>query len=81
MDSREQNLPKWAQDIINHLRKRVQYGNEPLIAELAKLRPKVEALKAKNDALIELLQAAARGGHMTSSDIITVITEYAPWKD
>lgn len=81
MDSREVNLPKWAQELIKDLRQRVQFGNEPLLKEVAELRPKVASLRAKNDALMELLSMAAKGGHLASSDIIAVISEYAPWKD
>lgn len=76
MDEREKKLPSWAQQIIADLRKRVQYGTEPLIAELAKLRPQVELLKAREGALTELLNCAARGGHKTSQDIIEIIESY-----
>ncbi len=80
-DSREEKLPSWARQLIADLRKRVQYGNEPLIKEIATLRPLHKKLKAENDALKELLRAAAKGGHLTAQDIIAVIEEYAPWKE
>jgi len=81
MDPREERLPGWAKEIINGLRQRVQHGNEPLLREVAKLRPEVAALRAKNEALTELLQMAAKGGHVAASQIVAVIEEYAPWKD
>lgn len=81
MDPREVTLPKWAQQTINDLRKRVQSGNEPLLKEVSQLRPQVAHLRAKNDALNELLQMAAKGGHVAALDIINVIQDYAPWKE
>lgn len=76
MDPRESNLPKWAQELIADLRRRVQYGNEPVIAEIAKLRPQVETFKARNDGLTELLACAAKGGHVTSIDITNILDGY-----
>lgn len=81
MDPREEKLPQWARQLIDDLRKRVQYGNEPNIKELATLRPQIAKLKAQNDALNDLLSAAAKGGHLTSQQIVEVIVNYAPWKD
>lgn len=81
MDQREQNLPFWAQKLITELRERIATSNQPLIKELAKLRPQVAALTAKNDALRELLGMAALCGHATASEIMAVIDAYAPWKD
>lgn len=75
-DSRENNLPKWAQELIADLRKKVQSSNEPLIAELAKLRPMVQKLKDCNDGLEELLRCAAKGGHMTAQDIDKALDGY-----
>lgn len=80
-DDREARLPQWAQSLIASLRERVRIGMEPATRELAKLRPRCAKLQAENDALKELLQAAARGGHLTAQEIVTVIQSYAPWKE
>lgn len=58
-DERENRLPQWAKQLIADLRRKVQQCNEPMIAEIAKLRPQVELLKARNEALTELLDCAA----------------------
>lgn len=76
MDPREKNLPKWAQDELHRLRLCRDEQTRPLINELARLRPKVELLQAHNDALKELLECAARGGHKTAQEIIKVIETY-----
>lgn len=76
VDERENKLPVWARELIADLRMRVQYGNEPLLDEVAKLRPQVEVLKRRNEALTELLQCAARGGHKTSQEVIAIIEEF-----
>lgn len=82
MDSREERLPAWCKELLSSLRQRVQSGNEPLLKELAMLRPKVADLAAKNNALTKLLfEIATEDGHVGASDIISVIEEYAPWKD
>ncbi len=81
MDERENKLPVWAKETLANLRRQVQRGNEPLIKECATLRPLVVKLRAENDALKDLLAAAAKGGHLTAQQIIGVIEEYAPWKD
>lgn len=76
VDERELKLPTWAQRLIASLRDRLSIANEPLINELAKLRPQVELLKRKNEALTELLDCAARGGHPTAQDIMDIIRQY-----
>jgi hypothetical protein len=73
---REAGLPKWAQQELQRLRDRVQYGNEPLLKEVVSLRPKVALLQAKNDALTELLACAAKGGHVTAQDIMEMLEGY-----
>lgn len=80
-DPREEKLPVWAKQLLEHLRKEIQHGCEPLLKELAVLRPKNAQLKAENDALRELLGMAAKGGHIAAAEIMKVIEEYAPWKD
>jgi hypothetical protein len=76
MDEREAKLPKWAQDLITDLRKRVEHGNEPLLKELAQLRPKMELIKARNEAMTELFECAAKGGHATAQEIVQIIEGY-----
>lgn len=76
MDEREAKLPQWTQDLIASLRERLSIQNEPLIREVAKLRPQVELLKARNEALTELLDCAARGGHKTAQEIMEIIQAY-----
>lgn len=76
MDPREERLPQWAQQMIRDLRKRLEMATEPFVREMAKLRPQMELLKARNEALTELLECAARGGHATSQVIVEVIQAY-----
>ena len=54
----------------------MKYATEPMIKELSTLRPNIELLKARNEALIDLLQCAARGGHKTAQDIVEIIEGY-----
>jgi hypothetical protein len=77
MDERESRLPMWTKELLADLRKRVACGNEPLIKEITRLRPKVELLSARNGALMELLECAARGGSIASCDIINIIQGYS----
>lgn len=76
VDDREEKLPAWARGVIADLRTRVVHQCEPLIRELAILRPRMDALKNRNEALIELLDCAARGGHKTAQEIVKVIECY-----
>lgn len=76
MDPRESKLPVWAQQLIADLRKRIQYGNEPLLDEIGKLRPLNEKLKRRNEALTELLECAASGQHKDAQEIIAIIGQY-----
>ena len=75
-DDREEKLPQWARQLIADLRKRLEANREPLLAELTKLRPQVALLKARNEALTELLECAAIGMHKTSQEIIAIIQAY-----
>jgi hypothetical protein len=58
------------------LRRRLEYATEPLAAEIAKLRPRLELLQRRNEALGELLECAARGGHKDAQEIMEVIRGY-----
>lgn len=73
MDPREEKLPQWAQQLIKGLRERADIAREPLVREVAKLRPQVELLRRRNEALTELLECAAKGGHPTAQEIIAII--------
>lgn len=77
MDAREANLPKWARDLIKELRDRVKYATEPLVSEVAKLRTKTDLQERKLGALTELITCAAKGGHLTSVEIINVLESYS----
>lgn len=77
MYPREEKLPAWARDLIADLRKLVETGREPLVKELASLRPQNELLKAKEGALMELLECAARGGHLGAASIVRVLSGYS----
>jgi hypothetical protein len=72
----EASLPKWAQERLERFRSDLQKAREPLLKELGVLRPKVELLEARNAALVELLQAAARGGHLAAADIVRTLEGY-----
>lgn len=74
---REKKLPVWARDLIADLRRRIEVGREPLINELAKLRPCVELLERRLGGTKELLECAAKGGHMTAQEIIEVLESYS----
>ncbi len=76
MDEREARHPAWCRELIADLRKRLQYATESMAAELAKLRPQMQLIKARNEALTELLECAARGGHKTASEIVEIIENY-----
>ncbi len=76
MDPREKNLPQWAQTIINDLRQRIDISRDPLFTEVVRLRPQVELLKARNEALTYLLQCAARGEHEMSQNIISILEDF-----
>jgi hypothetical protein len=76
VDEREKKLPQWAKQLIADLRKLVEHGNGPLLAELHKLRPQVELLKRRNESLIELLDCAATGKHKTAIEIMEIIRNY-----
>ena len=76
MDERESRLPRWVQELIQDLRKRAAHASEPLIAELTKLRPQMELARRREEAMTELLECAARGGHKTAQEIIAIIEAY-----
>lgn len=75
-EDRELRLPVWAQRELKLLRDRVKYGNDAMLKELVVLRPKVEKLQQELGGIRDLLDCAAKGGHMTSEQIINVLQSY-----
>jgi hypothetical protein len=80
-DEREARLPAWVRELLGHLRREVATGRDPLLRELSVLRPQLDKVRAINEALTELLQCAAKGGHMTAGEIVAVIESYTPWEE
>ncbi len=76
MDSREEKLPVWAKDLLADMRRKIATATEPLLKELNTLRPRMEILKSRNEAMIELIECAAKGGHPTSIEIAKMIEAY-----
>lgn len=72
-------LPVWARDLI----KRLEIANEPLLDEVVKLRrenmtlaEKTRRLKDSNEALLEILAAAGRGGNKWAETIVSILEGY-----
>lgn len=72
-------LPSWARDLI----KRLEYANEPMLDECAKLRRENEQLAKRtrklNDAksaLVELLSCAGQGGSDWAATVVRTLEEY-----
>ena len=76
MDPRESKLPVWVQQLIANLRLRIDNVCDPFVREITKLQPRLKLLEARNSALIELLECAARGGHKTAQEIMAIIGAY-----
>lgn len=77
MDEREAKLPAWAQATIRDLRSRLASSREDTASEIARLRTENQTLSRKNSAIEELLTCAAKGGHKTSQEIISVLESYS----
>ncbi len=78
-DEREHRLPAWARDTLKRLRVQLETALEPAVDA----RRKLEACQAKCQkqsdvlsALQELLFTAAKGGHRTSQEIVSVLESY-----
>lgn len=83
MDAREENLPKWAKELIKDLRIRLSSAMEPAIEARRKqeaAEKKVRDLQAVQDALHELLFRAAKSEHKTAQEIISVLESYEIFK-
>ena len=78
-DPREANLPKWAQETLSQLRKRIETfsGREnPFVKELANLRPQVLVLKDRLNAMDEIMQYLIKGGHPDAAKIRELVGGY-----
>lgn len=76
MDPREERLPGWAKTIISQLREEVVRRSERLQSELNSIQLKYALALAKNSAMIELLECAATGKHLTATAIMEIIRAY-----
>lgn len=76
-DEREAKLPAWAQQMIASLRLRAATATEVGAKEIATLRARNELLERRTSALEELLTCAAKGGHKTAQEIISVLESYS----
>jgi len=77
MDEREAKLPTWAQNTLRDLRARLASAREDSAAEIARLRTDNQLISRKIGALEELLTCAAKGGHKTAAEIISVLESYS----
>ncbi len=75
MDEREAKLPLWARETIANLRRQLQIKPDTQDT-INKLRLQLELMKAKNEAMTELIECAARGGHKQSVEIMDIIGNY-----
>lgn len=78
-DPREANLPKWAQEEIKRLRIQLQTALEPAVEARRKLEACEVRCSKQHDVLSslqELLFSAAKSGHRTSQEIISVLESY-----
>lgn len=83
VDERESKLPKWAQDYAKDLRVRLETALEPAVEARKKLEVcETRLRKAQDvlDALQEMLFSAAKSGHRTSQEIVSVLESYEIFK-
>lgn len=73
VDERENNLPKWAQELINRLRAEGQTRTERLTAEIEKLRPQCKLLTNRLAAMDEIMDYLVRGGHPDAAQIKRIV--------
>lgn len=72
-------LPTWARDLI----KRLETANEPMANECIQLRRKnstaqerAKSLSESNEALLELLRCAGRGGSEWAATVVKTLEGY-----
>lgn len=82
-DDRIAKLPVWARDMI----KRLERANEPMIEEIVRLRRRNEVAEDKarnlsgaNEALMEILRCAGRGGSDWAAAVVSVLEGYEIFK-
>lgn len=76
MTEREAKLPAWARELIADLRKDVQLRVEVITRDNKQLVERVRLLSSRNEALTELLECAAKGGHITATVIADMLKTY-----
>ena len=79
MDDRVDRLPVWARELIH----RLEIANEPAIREAARARSDMVAAKEKakrlsesNEALLEILRCAGRGGSDWAAAVVSTLEDY-----
>lgn len=72
-------LPAWARDHI----KRLEIRSEPAIEEAARARQalskaeeKARRLSDSNEALMEILRCAGRGGNAWAAEVVSILENY-----
>lgn len=83
LDDREANLPKWARQSMKDMRVRLETALEPAVEARKKLEECEKRLRKTQDvlnALQELLFSAAKSGHKTSEEIVSVLESYEIFK-
>ncbi len=77
-------LPVWAQELI----RRLELANEPLIEQAVKYRreattasERAKRLSESNEALMEILRAAGRGGSDWADMVVRTLEGYSIFRD
>jgi len=77
-------LPVWAKDLI----KQLEHLNEPTIKECNRLRKEIERLKdserrikGSNEALMEILRDAGKGGNDWARIVVSILEGYEIFKN
>ena len=76
VDPREQSLPKWAQAFIKDLRNEHSRHTEFLTKEVVRLRPLVEVLTNRLNAMDEIMRYLIKGGHPDGQMIHDIVGSY-----
>ena len=79
MDPREKNLPVWVQQLLRGLRQRLATDSQSREIEIVKLN--LAQLKLRVAAMFELIECAAKGGHLEATEITKIIESYGITKD
>ena len=73
-DQREDKLPVWARELLANLRQQLEAERR----KVKGLEHESKVYYARNEALNELLDCAAKGGHKTAQTIVDMIKVYFP---